>query len=153
MSDFGGEVERILSMVDGVILLVDASEGPMAQTKFVLTKALQANKKAIVILNKVDREGHRADELETEIFDLFCALTSNEELLEYPLMYASGRQGWVTNSLSEIPGKEGVVPLLDKIIELIPQAATPADVEASFALSVNTISTDNHLGRIVTGKG
>ena len=92
-ADFGGEVERILSMVDGVILLVDASEGPMAQTKFVLSKAIAANKRAIVVLNKIDRENHRAEMVESEIFDLFCALTSNEALLEYPLMYASAKQG------------------------------------------------------------
>lgn len=99
-ADFGGEVERILSMVDGVVLLVDASEGPMSQTKFVLSKALSAGKKAIVVLNKVDREGHRADEVEGEIFELFFALSSNDDLLEYPLLYASARQGWVTKSLS-----------------------------------------------------
>lgn len=151
-ADFGGEVERILSMVDGVILLVDASEGPMAQTKFVLSKALAANKKAIVVLNKVDREGHRADELESEIFDLFCALTANDELLEYPLMYASARQGWVVTSLKDVPGKDGVVPLLDMIVTKIPPANISSDISAPFSLSVNTIQTDNHLGRIVTGK-
>ena len=80
-------------MVDGVILLVDSSEGPMAQTKFVLSKALAAQKKAIVVLNKVDRENHRADEVESEIFDLFCAITSNEGLLDYPLLYASAKNG------------------------------------------------------------
>jgi len=104
-------VERILSMVDGiesllvvvhvysaligVILLVDASEGPMAQTKFVLSRALALNKKAIVVLNKIDRENHRAVQVESEIFDLFCALSSNDSLLEYPLLYASARQGIV----------------------------------------------------------
>ena len=80
-------------MVDGVILLVDCSEGPMAQTKFVLSKALAAQKKAIVVLNKIDRENHRADEVESEIFDLFCAISSNESLLEYPLLYASAKNG------------------------------------------------------------
>ncbi len=151
-ADFGGDVERILSMVDGVVLLVDASEGPMSQTKFVLSKAIAANKKAIVVLNKVDREGHRSEEVEGEIFDLFCALTSNDELLNYPLLYASGRQGWVTTSLSDIPGKQGVTPLLDAIIEHIPCASTEAKVDQPFTLSVNTIQTDYHLGRIVTGK-
>jgi GTP-binding protein len=151
-ADFGGEVERILSMVDGVVLLVDASEGPMSQTKFVLSKAIAAGKKAIVVLNKVDREGHRSDEVEGEIFDLFCALTSNDDLLNYPLLYASGRQGWVTTSLDAIPGKDGVVPLLDAIIEHIPCAAKSGLVDEPFSLSVNTIQTDTHLGRIVTGK-
>jgi GTP-binding protein len=151
-ADFGGEVERILSMVDGVILLVDASEGPMAQTKFVLSKALGAGKQPIVVLNKVDREGHRADEVEGEIFDLFCALTSDDSLLDYPLFYASARQGWVSASLDETPGKDGVEPLLQAIIDVIPAAKNSSDIDGKFALSVNTIQTDNHLGRIVTGK-
>ena len=150
-ADFGGEVERILNMVDGVVLLVDASEGPMSQTKFVLSKALAANKPAIVVLNKIDREGHRAEEVEGDIFELFCALTSKDELLDYPIMYASGRQGWVTNNAKELPGKD-VTPLLDMIIKHFPAAKTPEAVNGEFALCVNTIQTDNHLGRIVTGK-
>lgn len=151
-ADFGGEVERILHMVDGVVLLVDASEGPMSQTKFVLSRALLAKKPAVVVLNKVDREGHRAQEVETEILDLFCALTSEEHLLDYPLLFASARQGWVTNSLSEIPGKNGVIPLLEAIIARVPPPNTSAAVEESFALGVNTIQTDSFLGRIVTGR-
>lgn len=150
-ADFGGEVERILSMVDGVVLLVDASEGPMSQTKFVLSKAIAAGKKPIVVLNKVDREGHRAEEVECEILELFCALTNREDLLHYPLLYASARQGWVSPSLSSIPG-ENVVPLLDAIIEHIPPAGDNDLLNRPFALSVNTIQTDPHLGRIVTGK-
>lgn len=150
-ADFGGEVERILSMVDGVILLVDASEGPMSQTKFVLSKALAANKKAIVVLNKIDREGHRAEEVEGEIMDLFFALSSNEELLNYPVLYASARQGWVSKSIKDLPGKD-VSPLLDVILEHIPAGSTPALLQEKFAMSVNTIQTDFHLGRIVTGK-
>jgi GTP-binding protein len=151
-ADFGGEVERILSMIDGVILLVDASEGPMAQTKFVLSKALAAGKKSIVVLNKVDREGHRAEEVESEIFDLYFSLTQDERLLEYPLMYASARQGWVSDSLKVIPGTNGVVPLLDMIVKHVPPATISTDSDAPFALAVNTIGSDNHLGRIVTGK-
>lgn len=150
-ADFGGEVERILSMVDGVVLLVDASEGPMSQTKFVLSKALGLNKKAIVVLNKIDREGHRAEEVESEILDLFCGLTDNEALLEYPLLYASSKNGWVSEDLSKIPGKD-VEPLLDKILETFSGAATEQQLEEPFRLSVNTIQSDNHLGRIVTGK-
>ena len=103
-SDFGGEVERIMNMVDGVVLLVDASEGPMSQTKFVLSKALASGKKAIVVLNKIDREGNRAEDVQGEILDLFISLTTNESLLVFPIMYASGRHGWVTDSLNEIPG-------------------------------------------------
>eukprot|EP01041_Mallomonas_annulata_P007957 gene7957-16290_t len=150
-ADFGGEVERILSMVDGVVLLVDASEGPMSQTKFVLSKALAAGKKAIVVLNKIDREGHRAEDVQNEIFDLFCALTSNEDQLEYPLLYASARQGWVTTDLKHMPGKS-VEPLLDMIVKHFPEATTQTMWEKPFAMSVNTIQTDTHLGRIVTGK-
>jgi GTP-binding protein len=151
-ADFGGEVERILSMVDGVVLLVDATEGPMAQTKFVLSKAIEANKKAIVVLNKVDRDSHRSDEVELEIFELFCSLTSRDELLHYPLLYASGRQGWVTRSLADTPGKQGVIPLLDTIIEHIPPPINAGKLNQQFTMSVNTIQTDYHLGRIVTGK-
>jgi GTP-binding protein len=151
-ADFGGEVERILSMVDGVILLVDASEGPMSQTKFVLGKALQAGKKAIVVLNKIDREGHRAEEVEGEIFDLFFALTTKDELLDFPIMYASARQGWVTKKLSEIPGKNGVDPLLETIVNHFPAPVTADALEKPFAMCVNTIQMDSHLGRIVTGK-
>jgi GTP-binding protein len=150
-ADFGGEVERILNMVDGVVLLVDASEGPMSQTKFVLSKAIAANKPAIVVLNKIDREGHRAEEVEGDIFDLFCALTSKDELLDYPIMYASGRQGWVSTSMDKLPGKD-VAPLLDKIIEHFPPASKTEKVDDAFSLCVNTIQSDNHLGRIVTGK-
>ena len=150
-ADFGGEVERILNMVDGVVLLVDASEGPMSQTKFVLSKALEANKPAIVVLNKIDREGHRAAEVEGDIFELFCSLSSKDELLDYPIMYASGRQGWVTEDMTQLPGKD-VAPLLDMILKHFPPAKTADAVDGQFALSVNTIQTDNHLGRIVTGK-
>jgi GTP-binding protein len=150
-ADFGGEVERILSMVDGVVLLVDASEGPMSQTKFVLSKALQAGKKSIVVFNKIDREGHRAEELETEIFDLYCALSSDDSLLEYPIMYASAKNGFVCNLLEEVPGTS-VQPLLDMIIEHFPAASKEEHLTEPFAMSVNTIQTDLHLGRIVTGK-
>jgi GTP-binding protein len=141
-----------MSMVDGVVLLVDASEGPMAQTKFVLSKALAANKKAIVVLNKIDREGHRAQEVQNEIFDLFCNLTSNEEQLDYPLFVASAKQGWVTDDMNKLPGTQGVAPLLDAILERIPPATTKETVAKPFAMSVNTIQSDNHLGRIVTGR-
>ena len=151
-ADFGGEVERILSMVDGVVLLVDASEGPMSQTKFVLSKALEAKKKAIVVLNKVDREGHRALDVTNEIFDLFCALTSDDNDLDYPLLYASAKLGWVTSTLAESDRKD-VSPLLHKIIEIFPPPISSKSVlDKGFALSVNTIQSDNHLGRIVTGK-
>ena len=139
-----------MSMVDGVVLLVDAYEGVMSQTKFVLSKAIAANRKPIVVLNKIDRDMHRADEVEHEILDLFLGLTSNEDLLEYPLLYAAGRQGWVCKSLADVPGTQGVIPLLDAIIKSIPQPKIHEN--QSFTMAVNTIQTDNHLGRIVTGK-
>lgn len=150
-ADFGGEVERVLSMVDGVILLVDASEGPMSQTKFVLSKALAAKKKAVVVMNKVDREGHRAVEVENEILDLFCALTSSEDELDYPVLYASAKQGWVATALSYAERKD-VSPLLDKILDIIPPPIKQEKLNEHFAMSVNTIQSDNHLGRLVTGK-
>ena len=92
--DFGGEVERIMSMVDGVCLVVCATEGPMPQTKFVLKKALSHNLKPIVVINKVDRDSARVQDVENEIFDLFCLLEANDEQLEYPIIYASARNGW-----------------------------------------------------------
>lgn len=148
-ADFSGEVERILSMVEGVILLCDATEGPMAQTKFVLSKALESGKKAIVVLNKIDRDGHRAEEVENEIFDLFCSLTEDETQLDYPLLYASSRQGWVSESINE---RKDVYPLLNKILETFPPPVDKKILEEPFALSVNTLSSDLFLGRIVTGK-
>lgn len=149
-ADFSGEVERILSMVDGVILLCDASEGPMAQTKFVLSKALAAGKKAIVVLNKVDREGHRAEEVQNEVFDLFCSLTENENQLEYPLLYASARQGWVSETLAN--RSTDVSPLLEKILSTFPPPTDQTNLAEKFSLSVNTLFSDSYLGRIVTGK-
>ena len=148
-ADFSGEVERILSMVEGVILLCDASEGPMAQTKFVLSKALAAGKKAIVVLNKVDREGHRAEEVENEVFDLFCNLTEDETQLEYPLLFASSKQGWVSENLTD---RKDVFPLLDKILATFPAPVDEKILAEPFALTVNTLSSDLFLGRVVTGK-
>lgn len=150
-ADFSGEVERIMSMVDGVILLVDANEGPMSQTKFVLSKALQCGKKAIVVLNKVDREGHRANEVESEILDLFIALGAEDAQLDYPVMYASAKHGWVSADLATIPGKD-VMPLLDKIVEHFPSPSNQDLLTKPFTFAVNTIQGDNFLGRIVTGK-
>jgi GTP-binding protein len=150
-ADFGGEVERIMTMVDGVILLVDASEGPMSQTKFVLSKAIAAGKKAIVVLNKIDRTPNRAEEVEGEIFDLFCALTDDDDILEYPRLYASAKQGWVSSDLDQLPGKD-VAELLDLIVDHFPAPCEQSKADEPFGLSVNTLTKDNHLGRIVTGK-
>jgi GTP-binding protein len=116
--DFGGEVERILPMVDGVVLVVCATEGPMPQTKFVLQKALELSLSPIVVLNKMDRDMRRKEEVENEIFDLFCSLEATDKQLEYPTLFASGKNGWVTSDLKR-SGK-GVSDLLDLIIKHFP---------------------------------
>ena len=116
--DFGGEVERIMTMVDGVCLVVCATEGPMPQTKFVLKKALASGLKPIVVINKVDRPSSRVAEVENEIFDLFCNLEADDEQLEYPVIYAAAKNGW---AIKDIDGeREGVSDLLDTIVEAIP---------------------------------
>ena len=116
--DFGGEVERILSMVEGVVLVVCGTEGPMPQTKFVLQKALQHELLPIVVLNKMDRESSRLGEVENELFDLFCSLEANDKQLDYPTFYASAKEGWVVNDMKK--KRKGVEILLDKIIEHFP---------------------------------
>ena len=121
--DFGGEVERIMTMVDGVCLVVCATEGPMPQTKFVLQKALARNLKPIVVINKVDRPTSRIDEVESEIFDLFCNLDANDDQLEYPTIYAAAKEGWAISSMDR--KREGVQDLLDCIETAVP----PPDVD------------------------
>ncbi len=116
--DFGGEVERIMSMVDGVCLVVCATEGPMPQTKFVLKKALSHKLKPLVVINKVDRDTARVAEVENEIFDLFCSLDATEDQLDYPLIYASARNGWAVNNMSK--PKENVNDLFEAIVEHLP---------------------------------
>lgn len=116
--DFGGEVERIMSMVDGVCLVVCATEGPMPQTKFVLRKALNRGLKAIVVINKVDRPSARVDEVESEIFDLFCNLEASDDQLEYPTIYASAKNGWAIKNLTK--EKKGVLDLFETIEDHIP---------------------------------
>ena len=112
-ADFGGEVERILSMVDGVVLLVDASEGPMPQTKFVLGKALKIGLKPIVVINKADKQDARPDEVLDEIFDLFVSLDANDAQLDFPVLYASGRNGWAVKELSD--EKKDLTPLFELV--------------------------------------
>lgn len=138
-ADFGGEVERILSMVDGVVLVVDATEGPMSQTKFVLTKALQRGLKPLVVINKVDRETSRLNgDVENELFDMFMALEANDEQLEFPIIYASARQGWAVREVDETKEKrESMKVLLDEIIAYVPPPT--ADPKAPFAMSVTMI--------------
>ena len=147
-ADFGGEVERILSMVDGVMILVDASEGPMPQTKFVLTKALSLNLNPIVIINKVDRSDQRADQVHDEIFDLFVALNANEKQLDFPTLFASAKNGWATADLNT--PSEDMGALFDLIVEHVP----PPNVNpgGEFSLLVTTLETDPYLGRVLTGR-
>jgi GTP-binding protein len=114
-ADFGGEVERVLSMADGVILLTDAAEGPMPQTKFVLGKALAQGLRPIVIINKIDRSDGRPEEVVNEVFDLFVALDASEDQLDFPILYASGRSGWCVRELED--PRDNLHPLLDVILE------------------------------------
>ncbi len=148
-ADFGGEVERILSMVDGVLLLVDAAEGPMPQTKFVLGKALRLGLRPIVVINKVDRPDQRAHAVHDEVFDLFAALGANDAQLDFPTLFASAKQGWA----SEQPDgdrERGMDPLFALIRRHVP----PPEVapEAPFAMLVTLIERDPHLGRLLTGR-
>ena len=147
-ADFGGEVERILSMVDGVILLVDSSEGAMPQTKFVTGKALALGLKPIVVVNKIDRPDGRAQEVLDEVFDLFVSLDANDEQLEFPVLYASGRNGYASEDQE---AREGTLtPLFQKIVDHVPPPA--ADVDGQFKFLVTLLDRDNFLGRILTGK-
>jgi GTP-binding protein len=147
-ADFGGEVERILSMVDGVILLVDSSEGAMPQTKFVTGKALALGLKPIVVVNKVDRPDERIQEVLDEVFDLFVALEASDEQLDFPVLYASGRNGYA----SEDPQRrEGTLePMFQKIVDHVPPPAL--DEDAPFSFLVTLLDRDNFLGRVLTGR-
>jgi GTP-binding protein len=147
-ADFGGEVERVLSMVDGVVLLVDAAEGPMPQTKFVLTKALALGLKPIVVINKVDRSDARISEVLDEILDLFIALDATDEQLDFKTLYASGRNGWANLSLEDEP--VDLKPLFRTIIQEVP--FPKADVDAPFKMLVTILDYDQYLGRILVGK-
>jgi GTP-binding protein len=147
-ADFGGEVERIMGMVDGCCLLVDATEGPMTQTKFVLSKALQNGLRPLVVINKVDRETARVREVENEIFELFFNLGATDEQMEYPIVYASARQGWAVKKLDD--PKTNMEPLLDTILEHVP---FPRVMKSSpFSMLVTSLEYDKHYGRILTGK-
>ena len=147
-ADFGGEVERILNMVDGAIVLVDAAEGVLPQTKFVVGKALQRGIKPIVVVNKVDRQDARADEVHTEVFDLFAALGATDEQLDFPMLYASGRQGWA-DTVMDGPRKD-LAPMFDLVLSHVP--ATKLDKEAPFAMVASILDYDNFLGRVLTGR-
>ena len=147
-ADFGGEVERILSMVDGAIVLCDAAEGPLPQTKFVLTKALARGLKPIVVINKVDRQDARADEVHNEVFDLFAALGATDEQLDFHTMFASGRQGWADLSMDG-PRKD-LSPMFDLILSHVP--APKVELDKPFAMNATILEADNFLGRILTGR-
>ncbi len=147
-ADFGGEVERVLSMADGVILLTDAAEGPLPQTKFVLGKALKRGMRPIVMINKVDRGDARPDAVLDEVFDLFASLDATDEQLDFPVLYASGRDGWCAESL-EAP-RENLHPLLDLVMRHVP--APDVDHDAPFTMLSTLLQSDPYLGRILTGK-
>ena len=147
-ADFCGEVERVLDMTDGVILLIDASEGPMPQTKFVLGKALNLGLRPIVIINKVDKKDSRPDEVLDEIFDLFVSLDASDEQLDFPILYASGRDGWCVKELSD--NREGVGPLLDLVIQHV--KAPSVKRNEPFAMLVTLLDSDDYVGRCLIGK-
>jgi GTP-binding protein len=146
-ADFGGEVERILSMVDGVLVLVDAAEGPMPQTKFVVAKALARGLRPIVVINKVDRPDARPSEVHNEIFDLFALLDANEAQLDFPTLFASGRDGWAVADLAA--PHESLAPLFELIVAHVPPPQ--GDEEAPFAMLATTLDYDPFLGRVLTG--
>jgi GTP-binding protein len=145
-ADFGGEVERVLKMADGVCLLVDAFEGPMPQTRFVLQKALQLNLKPIVIINKVDKPNCRPDEVHDAVFELFFNLDATEEQLDFPTYYGSGKNGWFNDSLTQ---SEDITPLLDGIIKHVP---APKVSEGPLQMQITSLDYSSFLGRIAIGK-
>jgi len=147
-ADFGGEVERILNMVDGALVLVDAAEGVLPQTKFVVGKALARGLKPIVVVNKVDRADGRPDEVHTEIFDLFAALGATDAQLDFPMLFASGRHGWADATLDG-PRKD-LSALFDLVLSHVP--APVLDAEAPFAMIATILEYDNFLGRVLTGR-
>ena len=145
-ADFGGEVERVLKMADGVILLVDAFEGPMPQTRFVLQKALQLNLHPIVVINKVDKPNCRPDEVHDAVFELFFNLDATEEQLNFPTFYGSGKNGWFNDSLTQI---DNINPLLDGILKYVPP---PTVAEGTLQLQITSLDYSSFLGRIAVGK-
>ncbi|THF57306.1 translational GTPase TypA [Ollibium composti] len=147
-ADFGGEVERILSMVDSAIVLVDAAEGPMPQTKFVVGKALKVGLKPIVVINKIDRPDARETEVINEVFDLFAALDATDEQLDFPILYGSGRDGWVAEK-PEGPKDQGLAPLFDLVLKHVP---APAVEPGPFRMIGTILEANPFLGRIITGR-
>ncbi|HOY47098.1 MAG TPA: translational GTPase TypA [Alphaproteobacteria bacterium] len=152
-ADFGGEVERILSMVDGVVLMVDSAEGPLPQTKFVLSKALKLGLRPIVCINKVDRSDARPDEVLSETFDLFDKLGANDSQLDFPYLYAVGRDGWAVRNLND--EHKDLTPLFQLIVDHVPAPdcnGTRCQLDAPFKMLATTLEADPYVGRILTGK-
>ena len=146
-SDFGGQVERVLKLADGVLLLVDAAEGPMPQTRFVLDKALSLKLRPVVVINKIDKPDARPAAVCNEVFDLFCELGADDEQLDFPVLYASGRDGWAVSDLND--PRENILPLMDAIVDIIP----PAPVrEGATQLQVATLDYSEFVGRIGIGR-
>ena len=145
-ADFGGEVERVLKMADGVVLLVDAFEGPMPQTRFVLQKALELGLRPLVVINKVDKPNCRPEEVHDKVFDLFFALDATEEQLDFPTFYGSSKQGWFNTSLEET---ENIFPLLDGILQYVPE---PKVEEGNLQMQIVSLDFSSFLGRIAIGK-
>ena len=145
-ADFGGEVERVLKMADGVILLVDAFEGPMPQTRFVLQKALELGLKPLVVINKVDKENCRPDEVHDKVFELFFNLDATEEQLDFPAFYGSSKQGWFNTE--NVPSQD-ITPLLDGILEHVP---APEAKEGPLQMQITSLDYSKFLGRIAVGK-
>ena len=150
-ADFGGEVERILSMVDGCLLLIDAAEGPMPQTKFVLSKALALGLRPILVINKVDRPSAEPDEALDAAFDLFAALGASNEQLDFPVLYAAGRDGWADRTLDG--PRENLTPLFETVVAHVPPpTVAEGGAEAPFRMLATTLEADPYLGRILTGR-
>ena len=148
-ADFGGEVERVLGMVDAVLLLVDAAEGPMPQTRFVTGKAFELGLPAILVVNKIDRPRVEPEESVNAVFDLFVSLGASDQQLDFPVVYASGRDGWAVRDLAE-PRDKGLAPLLDLIVDWAPPA--PSDLDSPFCMRVATLTYDDYLGYLGIGR-
>jgi GTP-binding protein len=147
-ADFGGEVERILNMVDGALVLVDAAEGPLPQTKFVVSKALKMGLKPIVVINKVDRSDARPTEVVNEVFDLFAALDATDEQLDFPILYGSAKEGWMAAS-AEGPKDQGMTPLFELVLRHV---APPTVEQGPFRLLGTILEANPYLGRLITGR-
>ncbi|MEL6288582.1 MAG: translational GTPase TypA, partial [Pseudomonadota bacterium] len=150
-ADFGGEVERILNMVDGAIVLVDAAEGPMPQTKFVVSKALKIGLRPIVAINKIDKPEERHDEVVNEVFDLFAALDASDEQLDFPILYGSAKSGWMAREPED--NGDGMAPLFDLVLEHVPAPEIAPEMrDGPFRMLATTVESDPFLGRLLTGR-